>query len=185
MKETKVNLLEKSFPNLYREGLGTGVQDGWFDLIYDLSSSIEKLILKEPEDERESYHVIQVKEKFGGLRFYMNRTTERMAELISEAERRSHYVCEKTGNPGRRLNVCGWIKTLSPEAFVSEMISRRNWEMYSALKRLAENQLDEPNDEGVVIDRREFEWAQKTLKRWQEIDQMMKKFCEQEGIFYH
>jgi hypothetical protein len=166
--------------------LYTGVQDGWFDLIYDLSSSLEQLILELPEEDRKDYFVVQVKEKFAGLRFYLNACpTDKMQELISEAERRSYYTCEKTGNPGRRFNVLGWIKTLSPEAFVSEIISRRNSEMHHVLKDIIEARLDDPNEESIAIEQLRYKWAKDTLERWKDIDANMKAFCEKEGLLYY
>ena len=49
--------------------------DGWFQLIYDLSASIEDIALQLKNDgfpEERLPAVFQVKEKFGGLRFYVN-----------------------------------------------------------------------------------------------------------------
>lgn len=56
----------------------------------------------------------QVKEKFGGLRFYMTSHTEGMDELIREAEALSEKTCEECGGPGK-LNSTGWIRCLCRE----------------------------------------------------------------------
>jgi hypothetical protein len=53
----------------------------------------------------------QVKEKFGGLRFYTNGYTEGIGAMISMAESMSYRTCEECGNPGRSNNY-GWISTL-------------------------------------------------------------------------
>jgi len=53
----------------------------------------------------------QVKEKFGGLRFYMTTSTDEMDNLISEAEALSYKTCEDCGQPGKP-NDDGWISTL-------------------------------------------------------------------------
>lgn len=53
----------------------------------------------------------QVKEKFGGLRFYMDHGTQKMRALVNQAELDSNTTCEECGAQGvaRRS---GWIKTL-------------------------------------------------------------------------
>ena len=53
----------------------------------------------------------QVKEKFGGLRFYTNGYTDVIGAMISIAESMSYRTCEVCGNPGRSNNY-GWISTL-------------------------------------------------------------------------
>jgi hypothetical protein len=53
----------------------------------------------------------QVKEKFGGLRFYTNGYTDEVSGMIRMAEAMSYRTCEVCGNPGRSNNH-GWISTL-------------------------------------------------------------------------
>jgi len=53
----------------------------------------------------------QVKEKFGGLRFYTNGYTDEVSGMIRMAESMSYRTCEVCGNPGRSNNH-GWISTL-------------------------------------------------------------------------
>ena len=66
--------------------------------------------------------VLQVKEKFGGLRFYVNSATEEMYRLISEAESQSYEICEECGKPGTLSQKIkgGWMKTLCLECRGSE-----------------------------------------------------------------
>lgn len=102
-------MLEK-YPLLYRECIPT-VGDGWFDLIDKLSAKIEKLIEAMPEENREYVSAAQVKEKFGGLRFYMHFTSPEIEELIEKAEEESQNLCEVCGLFGK-LRKGGWLKTL-------------------------------------------------------------------------
>lgn len=112
------------FPNLYRARnwpmnqtcmcWGFDVGDGWHDLIRDLSVKLEKAILALPEAERESYYAQQVKEKFGGLRFYMSCQTDEMDVAIDEAEKRASKTCETCGKPGK-LTGSGWLRTSCEE----------------------------------------------------------------------
>jgi hypothetical protein len=54
---------------------------------------------------------VQVKEKFGTLRFYYSGGDEFVAGLVAMAESMSGVTCERCGTPGR-LHGRGWIKTL-------------------------------------------------------------------------
>lgn len=54
---------------------------------------------------------VQVKEKFGGLRFYYDGGDEYISGLSSMAESMSYVTCEVCGSAGKP-NSGGWIKTL-------------------------------------------------------------------------
>jgi hypothetical protein len=69
------------------------------------------------------YSLLQVKEKFGGLRYYTaldgvdDATAKAFFDLIEEAEAKSFHVCERCGEPGvlsRKGGQRGWLKTLCP-----------------------------------------------------------------------
>lgn len=78
--------------------------DGWFELIKQLCIDLVPVV-------HDDFRVVQVKEKYGSLRFYPNSATDAAWKLIEEAENRSYTICEECGKPGRR-NKLGWIKTL-------------------------------------------------------------------------
>ncbi len=120
------NLLCEQFPLLYRDRhgdprqtlmcFGFDIDDGWFNILYMLSSGLEKLIQSYPlflSDLR----AVQVKEKFGGLRFYISGypsepvLNELVENLISSAEYLAWKTCEMCGAPGVSRSG-GWIKTL-------------------------------------------------------------------------
>ncbi len=108
----------KDFPNLYKDRrtrgtcmvFGLDVGDGWEPIVRELSEKLEKLILEAPEDLRGSYYASQVKEKFGGLRFYMAGSTSEMESAIDEAEEACSKVCETCGAPGK-IHHDGWSRT--------------------------------------------------------------------------
>ena len=52
----------------------------------------------------------QVKEKFGGLRFYIGAGSDEVHARISQAEAEAAKVCEECGAPGE-LRTEGWWKT--------------------------------------------------------------------------
>jgi len=115
MNITNTEKLIKDFPVLYAgvskslmESLmsfGFECGDGWFDLIYDLSKKVSKL---DPKCE-----AMQVKEKFGGLRFYTGATTHEVWDVIDEYEERSYGICEQCGSAENVSQTKGgWIITL-------------------------------------------------------------------------
>ena len=60
----------------------------------------------------EQLEAVQVKEKFGGLRFYTERVPDDYIRgLISMAEAMADVTCEECGAPGKKVNG-GWIVTL-------------------------------------------------------------------------
>jgi len=125
MDETHTKTLVKKHPLLYADVgkpptqslmcFGIACGDGWFKLIYDLSDELERLIKKwRKANPKETYWpcAFQVKEKFGGLRFYMTFGSEEIFSAINAAERKSFRICERCGKTGRPRNVRGWITTL-------------------------------------------------------------------------
>ena len=113
---------ENTRRSLSHFGFETG--DGWFRIIYELSAELERLIRRLPAGGRGDYYAVQVKEKFGTLRFYMNAETEEMSRAIREAEGLSASACEVCGQPGT-LRGDGWVKTLCDTHAAERLASRR------------------------------------------------------------
>ena len=82
------------------------VGPGWSDLLTRLIGDLFEL----GWDGR----VFQVKEKFGGLRFYVGSANKAIYERIHAAENESFETCEQCGAPGA-LRDGGWLKTLCDE----------------------------------------------------------------------
>jgi hypothetical protein len=57
----------------------------------------------------------QIKEKFGGLRFYYTGGDKEVAGMVALAEFIASNSCELTGKKGKLCSRNGWLKTLSPE----------------------------------------------------------------------
>ena len=95
--------------------LGFRCGDGWFELILVLSMNIEKIVKKLQVEhgltETDLPFVVQVKEKFGGLNYYMSAANDEISELIRKAGKRSEKICETCGKPGKTRNVKGWCYT--------------------------------------------------------------------------
>lgn len=85
------------------------VREGWVPLIKDLIVDLIELGWNK--------EICQVKEKFGGLRFYINDGTDEMFDRIHKAERESYTICEITGTPGKVRTDLPWHMTLCDEQY--------------------------------------------------------------------
>ncbi len=114
--------LKKDFPILYRK-LGIPWQEGgmmfpnigkgWLDLVKELSSKLESVLSKMENPP----YAIQMKEKFGGLRFYLDgdcdeKNSEEIYNIISFYEKKSSFTCESCGERGSNVSMGHWLKTL-------------------------------------------------------------------------
>lgn len=97
--------------------------DGWYNLLDTACSNIQHHIdwkrkaepfagMSDAEfDEIHQPVAAQVKEKFGGLRFYVDNCDDYVQGVVAMAESMSYRICEVCGNVGTRRGG-GWIKTL-------------------------------------------------------------------------
>lgn len=88
--------------------------DGWFDLVWRLCERLEPVVAASQAELEGPFQVLQVKEKFGGLRFYPNYENESISTLIASAELESTQTCEVCGKPGKSRGT-GWITTICDE----------------------------------------------------------------------
>jgi hypothetical protein len=58
---------------------------------------------------------VQVKEKFGGLRFYIHAGNDQVYGMIEMAEMMSYVTCEVCGSHGTMHTRGSWLKTLCPK----------------------------------------------------------------------
>ena len=73
---------------------------------------VDRIALKKLRwDPQTGFAVVQVKEKFGGLRYYINAGNDRIYNLITLAERLANVTCENCGRLGKE-RPGGWIQTL-------------------------------------------------------------------------
>lgn len=134
-KELQEKLYEK-YPSLFGQkdlpmtqtamcwGIDTG--DGWYNIMDCLCRSISEHIksLEEkrkrageplpPESEIIEIQFVQVKEKFGALRAYINCSDEVIDAFIEMAERLSACTCENCGTPAKIASYRGWYRALCP-----------------------------------------------------------------------
>jgi len=103
--------LHDHFTHVERAHLGTGI--GWYNLIYTLTNCIDRRLEHLNKDGGNRKVIIaQIKEKFGGLRYYADGDIdEQMDGMIDFAESLSYTICEECGAPGK-LRSGGWLRTL-------------------------------------------------------------------------
>ena len=129
MREDLEDQFFERFPKLFPNGkdvdpkislmyYGFGCRDGWFKLIWELCEDIEEIIEDEgPED----FFVVQVKQKFGGLRFYTSEPNNKIYELITIAENDSVSICEDCGEFGTLRRGQGLLRTACDSCYEFKM----------------------------------------------------------------
>ena len=122
-KNLEAKLFDK-YPKIFRQKdlpmqqtcmcCGITCGDGWYTIIDRLCHQIQwhvKYNLNSNGVEGiADVEAVQVKEKFGGLRFYYGGGDEFIHGLVSMAEEMSNCTCEECGSPGTQ-NEGGWINT--------------------------------------------------------------------------
>ena len=81
---------------------------------------LDRIMKEGPRDPVEKVHRVvaeQVKEKFGGLRFYYDYGDDFIAGLVEMAEIWAEHTCEVCGSPGKPRNDLSWVRTLCAEHY--------------------------------------------------------------------
>ena len=111
--------MEERFPKMFaRPYGGFCVDKGWWPIIESLCLNIQHYLdwINKNHDAHpvvEQVVVAQIKEKFGGLRFYYDGGDDRVYGMVRMAESWAEHSCEECGAPGTSGGK-GWIKTLCP-----------------------------------------------------------------------
>jgi hypothetical protein len=81
------------------------VGQGWKQLLFTLLKKINKI--------NKNIEIVQIKEKFGGLRVYVSSANDKIYDLIYKAENESFNICEHCGSK-QNVETKGknWISTL-------------------------------------------------------------------------
>jgi hypothetical protein len=106
-----VEALDAKKPFYAFEAWGIECGDGWNGLLDDLCSRIEDILEETPELKKD-FKICQIKEKFGGLRFYVYGASEKICNTIDLFQELSYNICERCGNNGNCRKIDGWIYTL-------------------------------------------------------------------------
>jgi hypothetical protein len=117
--------IRAKYPRIFVEhDFGTNVGAGWWELLEDAFIKIEAVLDENPSM---FFKTRQIKEKFGGLRFYydmgqiegdssmsdeqVNAEMLLIHDIVVEAESKSNRTCEVCGEPGAHSKT-RWVKTL-------------------------------------------------------------------------
>lgn len=107
MKKELENKLFEKYPKIFRQkdlsaketamcwGITCG--DGWYELINALCSHLQHNIDNNSGEKYTQIEAVQVKEKLGGLRFYVDSCSDYQSGAIHFAERMSYKICEECG----------------------------------------------------------------------------------------
>lgn len=112
--------MEEQFPLMFANQYGGfDVDTGWWPIIESLCANIQSHTdwWNQNRKERpvvEQVVIEQIKEKFGGLRFYYQGGDEQIAGMVRMAESWAGATCEQCGKPGRSRSG-GWVRTLCDE----------------------------------------------------------------------
>lgn len=99
--------------------------DGWFDIIDAASAKLEAI---NRGLGKEKIVAEQVKEKFGGLRYYLSAppsVCDQAYAIAAEAEHASEKTCEACGKPGVLRNIKFWLTTLCDKCHEERQRERR------------------------------------------------------------
>ena len=108
---THDDLMDKHHYLLHKCGY-LEIQEGWYPLVDNLCSELTRLI----EQGHPRIHAVQVKSKFGGLRFYTeDDPSAAQVQVITDAERVSEHTCETCGKPGKQTIKQGWVYSACEE----------------------------------------------------------------------
>ena len=145
-EETKYDNFAKQMEEKYPKMLvgkygGFAIGEGWWQIVDSLMANIQHYIDSsitshewDIKNDKENIRpvvpqvtVAQIKEKFGGLRFYYDGGDEYIHGLVSMAESWAGIACEECGGIGERRSG-GWIRTLCDkhEAEYQERLKLRN-----------------------------------------------------------
>lgn len=136
MKEENVKVLNDSFPTVYPKNTWIECGDGWLELLIDIGTFISS--------RSRDCKAVQVKEKFGVLRFYVEfsyneigvcstseEAVNQIYNYITEKENTSENICEDCGanlndnnrQPQEKLGY--WIRNICQNCAASQ---KKNWQ---------------------------------------------------------
>lgn len=132
MSPEKQEELYRKYPRIFKQeglpvtqscmGWGISCGDGWYLLIDQICQKIEEVYVQIPAEYKDELFLTaaQVKEKFGGLRFYIDASCgsrprpaqlDALYQAINRAEAESMQTCEECGATGNRGGKY-WMATL-------------------------------------------------------------------------
>lgn len=129
-----IDKLIQEFPAVFQNmdtEVFSSIPSGWYNILYNLCEELTPILNEErskitEDPEQPLFYVHQIKEKFGGLRFYFMMNTENtelhenIQKLIDIAEDKSYDTCQITGKIGTLCKKGSHYMTLSEEARIAQ-----------------------------------------------------------------
>jgi hypothetical protein len=127
MDDKLQNKLFKNYPKIFKQVndpitetcmcWGIDTENGWYWLINELCSSIQSYIDANQHLEIQQVEAVQVKQKYGSLRFYYSGGNDDINGMVMFAEKLSYSICENCGSKRGIKHTRGWILTLCSRCF--------------------------------------------------------------------
>jgi hypothetical protein len=117
LKDQYPKLFDQSKTNLIISNYGIQCDEGWFPIIATLCEQLNGLAEELKLTDDSWPYFLQIKEKFGTLRTYINFSgfkdevsQDKVRNIIEQASLSSAITCERCGQPGSFRNT-GWVHT--------------------------------------------------------------------------
>ena len=134
-------------PQTPYELFGIECGEGWMKLINTLMAYINEYNAHVPESNQ--IQISQIKEKFGGLRFYVDNSTETLNKMIAKAEDDSYNTCETCGSTKNvGLKSGGWLETICLDCLKKRLEGKDDIVKWRSNQ---DGKLHEVNKDGIVI----------------------------------
>jgi len=112
-KEPKCLALREKYKHLLTKCFDFSIGDGWCKLMEEFLIAFEKetkAIKERQRSPKPTPEIVQVKQKLGGLRIYLDKTVDsNLEDLIQKAERKATKRCEDCGGCGKKTNVGAYV----------------------------------------------------------------------------
>jgi hypothetical protein len=124
--------MEAKYPKMFSKPYGGfAVGAGWWPIIESLCANIQSHTdwwnkNRETRPVVEQVVVEQIKEKFGGLRFYYQGGDDTIQGMVRMAESWADAVCEDCGTPATKKTT-GWIRNVCDKHFEERESARKAW----------------------------------------------------------
>jgi|GEM_PF-2505833 len=143
--------LHERYPLVFSQGPAAVQHEfGWSALLDRACATIENVLLRLPEEDRQYYHMAYTKEKYGGLVLVFHSPTppwggdkrypareagpgydpavcDAIEKIIKATEHESYTICESCGKPGE-LRMYSWCRTHCEDCFDPRAVCPEAWE---------------------------------------------------------
>lgn len=109
------------------------IPDGWINVVKDFLPELKKRLIE--INFLEDYKLLQVKEKFGFIRWYDNCTDDKIISLIQELEHKTEKTCIICGDKAKYISL-GYISPYCGECKEHIRMKMKNSDLNKEFKEL-------------------------------------------------